>query len=59
VHIAVIGSGISGLACAHYLSAEHTVSVFEANKRLGGHTATMDVQVGTRRYRNRHGVYCF
>jgi predicted NAD/FAD-binding protein len=59
VHIAVIGSGISGLACAHYLSAEHTVSVFEANKRLGGHTATMDVQVGTRRYAIDTGFIVF
>jgi predicted NAD/FAD-binding protein len=50
VQIAVIGSGISGLACAHYLSAHHTVSVFEAGRRLGGHTATVDVSVGTRRF---------
>ena len=48
--IAVIGSGISGLSCAHYLSRHHEVSVFEASERLGGHTATVDVQLGTRRY---------
>ena len=48
--IAVIGSGISGLACAHYLSRQHRVHVFEAQRRLGGHTATVDVQLGTRRY---------
>jgi len=59
VHIAVIGSGISGLACAHYLSTEHTVSVFESNKRLGGHTATMDVQLGTRRYAIDTGFIVF
>ena len=50
MQIAVIGSGISGLACAHYLSAGHTVTVFEAGKRLGGHTATVDVRLGTRRF---------
>ena len=50
MNIAVIGSGISGLACAHYLSAQHQVSVFEAGPRVGGHTATVDVQLGTRRY---------
>ncbi|WP_439101264.1 NAD(P)/FAD-dependent oxidoreductase [Congregibacter sp.] len=59
MHIAVIGSGISGLACAHYLSAGHTVSVFEANKRLGGHTATMDVQLGTRRFAIDTGFIVF
>ncbi|MDP5052983.1 MAG: FAD-dependent oxidoreductase, partial [Congregibacter sp.] len=59
MHIAVIGSGISGLACAHYLSEKHTVSVFEANKRLGGHTATMDVQLGTRRFAIDTGFIVF
>lgn len=59
MQIAVIGSGISGLACAHYLSAQHTVSVFEANKRLGGHTATMDVQLGTRRFAIDTGFIVF
>mgnify|MGYP001819056946 CR=1 FL=1 len=50
MRIAVIGSGISGLACAHYLSAQHEVWVYEAGSRLGGHTATVDVQLGTRTY---------
>lgn len=48
--IAVIGGGISGLACAHYLSRSHRVSLFEAGREVGGHTATVDVKVGTRRY---------
>lgn len=59
MRIAVIGSGISGLACAHYLSAEHTVSVFESGRRLGGHTATMDVELGTRRYAIDTGFIVF
>lgn len=59
MRIAVIGSGISGLACAHYLSPAHTVSVFEANSRLGGHTATMDVQLGTRRFAIDTGFIVF
>ena len=57
--IAVIGSGISGLACAHYLSADHEVSVFESGKRVGGHTATVDVQLGTRRYAIDTGFIVF
>ncbi len=41
--IAVIGSGISGMAAAHYLAGNHEVSLFEAADRLGGHTATIEV----------------
>ncbi len=41
--IAVIGSGISGMTAAYYLSKQHEVSLFEAGDRLGGHTATIDV----------------
>lgn len=42
--IAVIGAGISGLACAYQLTkAGHTVTLFEANDYFGGHTHTVDV----------------
>jgi predicted NAD/FAD-binding protein len=41
--IAVIGSGISGLASAYYLSRRHEVSLFESESRLGGHTHTVTV----------------
>ena len=57
--IAVIGSGISGLTSAHYLSADHEVTVFEASKRIGGHTATMDVELGTRKYAIDTGFIVF
>ncbi|MEM1145132.1 MAG: FAD-dependent oxidoreductase [Pseudomonadota bacterium] len=59
MQIAVIGSGISGLACAHYLSNENTVTVFESGKRLGGHTATMDVKLGTRSFAVDTGFIVF
>lgn len=39
--IAVIGAGISGLTAAYYLSRKHEVTVFERDKRLGGHTHTV------------------
>ena len=49
--VAIVGSGISGLGCAHRLASQrHDVAVFEASDRIGGHTATYDVKVGTRRY---------
>ncbi|HCI74906.1 MULTISPECIES: NAD(P)/FAD-dependent oxidoreductase [unclassified Psychrobacter] len=41
--IAIIGSGVSGLTCAHYLVAQHEVTVFEANDYIGGHVNTIDV----------------
>jgi predicted NAD/FAD-binding protein len=42
--IAVIGSGISGLSAAYYLSRKHEVHVFESDNRLGGHTHTVMVE---------------
>jgi len=39
--IAIIGSGISGLAAAYELSSELSVTVFEASDRLGGHARTV------------------
>ncbi|WP_018152743.1 NAD(P)/FAD-dependent oxidoreductase [Leeia oryzae] len=41
--IAVIGSGISGLASAYFLNRGHEVTLFEAGNYLGGHTHTVDV----------------
>jgi len=48
--IAIVGSGISGLACAYYLQRQHEVHIFEQNQRIGGHTATVNVRVGGRQY---------
>jgi uncharacterized protein len=39
--IAVVGSGISGLAAAYFLSRRHEVHLFEKDGRLGGHTHTV------------------
>jgi predicted NAD/FAD-binding protein len=46
MRIAVIGSGIAGLASAWLLSREHDVMLYEANDYLGGHTHTHDIEVG-------------
>lgn len=46
MRIAIIGSGISGLAAGWYLSRKHEVSLFEKEPRLGGHTNTVIVENG-------------
>lgn len=43
VKIAVIGSGISGLASAHFLQQRHDVTLYEQDARVGGHTNTIRV----------------
>ncbi len=43
-HIAIIGSGISGLTAAYLLSKKYKVTVFEKNGKVGGHTATVDIE---------------
>ena len=45
VEIAIIGSGVSGLTCAHLLDPHHDVTVFESSDRVGGHANTVDVVV--------------
>ena len=41
MRVAVIGSGISGLAAAWLLDRRHEVHLFEKQLRLGGHTHTV------------------
>ena len=41
--IAVVGSGISGLSAAYYLSKNHQVDLFEKEDHFGGHSHTIDL----------------
>jgi predicted NAD/FAD-binding protein len=50
MRIAIIGSGISGLVCAHQLARNNEVAVFEAADWIGGHTHTVDVDVAGERH---------
>jgi predicted NAD/FAD-binding protein len=46
--IAIIGSGISGLGCAHFLRHRYELTLFEAGGHVGGHTNTIAVKEGDR-----------
>lgn len=48
--IAIVGTGIAGLTAAYKLHRHHDITVFEAADRLGGHTATVDVNLGGNNY---------
>ena len=51
MRIAIVGSGISGLGAAWLLTRQgHAVTLFEADARLGGHTATVDVTLDGRTF---------
>ena len=41
--IAIVGTGIAGLGCGHFLHPEHEVSLFDGNSYAGGHTNTVTV----------------
>ena len=45
--VAVVGSGISGISSAWFLSQKHDVTLFEKNPTLGGHTNTIDATLRT------------
>ncbi|ACK50965.1 amine oxidase [Methylocella silvestris BL2] len=46
-NIAVIGTGISGMAAAWLLSSAHRVTMFERAVRPGGHSNTVDVKTAS------------
>jgi predicted NAD/FAD-binding protein len=54
--IAIVGSGISGLAVAHRLQGHADITLFEAGSYFGGHTHTVDVELPVDGRPVRHGV---
>lgn len=46
-HIAIVGTGISGMACAWFLGKQHDVTLFEKDDRIGGHSHTVMVDEGS------------
>ena len=50
MRVAVIGSGIAGLASAWFLSRQHGVTLYEAGNYLGGHTHTHQIELQGHHY---------
>jgi len=48
--IAIVGTGVAGLVCAHALHRRHEIEVFEAADWIGGHVHTVPVELAGRRF---------
>jgi uncharacterized protein len=46
--LAIVGTGIAGLGCAHFLHSRYDLSLYEQNDYVGGHTNTITVDEGGR-----------
>ena len=57
--VAVVGGGISGVAAAHRLAESVDVTLFEAQRRLGGHTDSHSVWVEDKVYTIDTGFVAF
>lgn len=54
--IAIVGSGIAGLAAAHTLRGHAEITLFEAESYFGGHTHTVDITLPTPQGPQTYGV---
>ena len=48
--IAVIGSGVAGLSAAWLLNTKHNVYLYESDTRIGGHSNSVKIKVGSSSY---------
>ncbi len=42
--LAIIGTGVAGMGCAHLLQNKYDITVFERNNYVGGHTNTICIE---------------
>ena len=42
-NVAIIGTGIAGMGCAHHLQKRYDLTIFEKDNYVGGHTNTVSV----------------
>ena len=59
MRLAIVGTGIAGLAAAHRLHPSHDITVFEAGDHIGGHTHTHDIELGGRNWAIDSGFIVF
>ena len=58
MRIAIIGTGISGMTAAYYLSGDHDLVVYEADAHVGGHTYTVRAKQEDRTFLVDVGFFC-
>ena len=46
--VAIIGTGISGLSASYLLRQRHQITVYEKERRIGGHSRTVTIKHGER-----------
>jgi uncharacterized protein len=56
MRLAIVGSGISGLAVAHRLRGQADITLFEAGDYFGGHTHTVDLTLNQSGAHLTHGI---
>ena len=54
--LAIIGTGIAGLGCAHFLHRDFELTVFESNRHVGGHANTVDIREPARSAGDKPGI---
>jgi predicted NAD/FAD-binding protein len=42
--LAIIGTGVAGMGCAHFLQHDYDLTLFEQNAHVGGHSNTVTVE---------------
>ena len=57
--VAVIGSGISGNTLAYLLNKNHNVSLYEKDKRIGGHSHTHEIVINNKKVNVDTGFIVF
>ena len=55
--VAIVGTGISGMACAYFLHKRFELILFEQNGHIGGHSLTVDALEGSKKSPSIWGLW--